>query len=62
MQETGNFGAPLRNGKTSYDHNGFGSLAKLIMDMRIYSDASQYRKSRDQHISSVIGGFLLLPI
>ena len=27
-----------------------------------YSDAPQYRTSRDQQISSVIGGFLLLPI
>ena len=27
-----------------------------------YSDARQYRTSRDQQISSVIGGFLLLPI
>ena len=35
---------------------------KRVTDARKYSDASQYRMSRDQQILSVIGGFLLLPI
>ena len=36
------------------------SLEDILRNM--YSCASQYRKSRDQQISSVIGGFSLLPI
>ena len=41
-----------------------GRLHSGLEQTRIetYSDAPQYRTSRDQQISSVIGGFSLLPI
>ena len=54
----------VRNNESLTDKTIFGNtcLKSTVTTVSMYSYTPQYRMSRDQQISSVIGGFLLLPI